>query len=538
MISYWALRFCSLLLCAAGALAGIQYATVYLDSKEKTITVKDVLDKNGDAYGFYNDTIQSTGWGVLDIRAGYGDQLRKDHNIMFAAGFLEGYLTAQHMHYHFANLYPQVITNASMQKPIQDFLWKQYQWTKDQITLNQGDPFWRHTGYVIAQLDGLHDGAAEWAKQCAQKPLSIISILLLNGIGDLLDLIPVLFPHVKTDWQFINWRTRGDFRWDMGHCSALIKVLPGFENVLFAHSSWYTYAATLRIYKHWDFNIRDQNTSTGRMSFSSYPGFLESLDDFYLLGSGLVMLQTTNSIFNKSLFQHVIPQALFSWQRVRIANMMADSGKSWALIFSRYNSGTYNNQYMILDLKKIELQKSLGHGTLTIVEQIPTLVEYSDQTNILRKGYWPSYNIPFHETIYNISGYPEVLKYVGNLLSYDLAPRANIFRRDQANVVDMESLKYIMRYNNYKADPYAEKNPCNTICCRGDLASERPEAFGCYDSKVSDVTLASQFTAFAISGPTVENGLPAFRWSSFNDTVHQGLPELYNFSFVTMKPFF
>lgn len=48
--------------------------------------------------------------------------------------------------------------------------------------------------------------------------------------------------------------------------------------------------------------------------------------------------------------------------------------------------GTYNNQYMVLDLKRVKLQKSLDDGALYIVEQIPTLVEYSDQTNILRKG--------------------------------------------------------------------------------------------------------------------------------------------------------
>ncbi len=47
------------------------------------------------------------------------------------------------------------------------------------------------------------------------------------------------------------------------------------------------------------------------MSFSSYPGFLESLDDFYIMGNGLVMLQTTNSIFNTSLYQFVKPQVRF-----------------------------------------------------------------------------------------------------------------------------------------------------------------------------------------------------------------------------------
>lgn len=54
--------------------------------------------------------------------------------------------------------------------------------------------------------------------------------------------------------------------------ASVFQVLPGYENIYFAHSSWFTYAATLRIYKHWNFNIVDPYTSTGRVSFSSYPG--------------------------------------------------------------------------------------------------------------------------------------------------------------------------------------------------------------------------------------------------------------------------
>ena len=68
-------------------------------------------------------------------------------------------------------------------------------------------------------------------------------------------------------------------------------------------------------------------------------GLLTSLDDFYLLGSGLLMTQTTNSVFNSSLFSSVTPHSLLAWQRVRLANAMAWTGEQWANIFSKYNSG-------------------------------------------------------------------------------------------------------------------------------------------------------------------------------------------------------
>ena len=62
-------------------------------------------------------------------------------------------------------------------------------------------------------------------------------------------------------------------------------------------------------------------------------------------------------------------------------------------------------------------------------------------------GYWPSYNVPFYEEVYNRSGYPGVVKEHGTDFSYQLAPRAKIFRRDQAKVVNMADMKAIMRYN-------------------------------------------------------------------------------------------
>lgn len=75
--------------------------------------------------------------------------------------------------------------------------------------------------------------------------------------------------------------------------------------------------------------------------FVSPTGFLESLDDFYILSSGLVLLQTTNSVYNKTLLKLVVPESLLAWQRVRVANMMASDGKQWAEIFSKYNSGKW-----------------------------------------------------------------------------------------------------------------------------------------------------------------------------------------------------
>ena len=61
-------------------------------------------------------------------------------------------------------------------------------------------------------------------------------------------------------------------------------------------------------------------------------------------------------------------------------------------------------------------------------------MESGDQTDILRAGYWSSYNIPFYEDIYNMSGYFTAFEAHGTDFSYSLCPRAKIFRRDQGKV--------------------------------------------------------------------------------------------------------
>lgn len=53
-----------------------------------------VLDKTAIAYGTFDDSIESNGWGQLTIKAGYGS-IQSNNLIMKAAGFLEGYLTAK-----------------------------------------------------------------------------------------------------------------------------------------------------------------------------------------------------------------------------------------------------------------------------------------------------------------------------------------------------------------------------------------------------------------------------------------------------------
>ena len=55
-----------------------------------------------------------------------------------------------------------------------------------------------------------------------------------------------------------------------------------------------------------------------RTSSPRFAGELSSDDDFYMLDSGLVVLQTTNDILNASLYTALDHRTVVSWQRVSL----------------------------------------------------------------------------------------------------------------------------------------------------------------------------------------------------------------------------
>jgi hypothetical protein len=125
-------------------------------------------------------------------------------------------------------------------------------------------------------------------------------------------------------------------------------------------------------------------------------------------------------------------------------------------------------------------------------------------TQALERNYWPSYNIPYFQEIYNRSGYPQfrvklaarqaavldtspahkAYANAANTLSYQLAPRAKISRRDQGTVSDLASLKAYMRSNSFRSEPFSGGSAFGAICGRGDVDPAKPRASGCNDAKV------------------------------------------------------
>jgi len=253
--------------------------------------------------------------------------------------------------------------------------------------------------------------------------------------------------------------------------------------------------------------------------------------------------ETTNQVFETSLFNKLTPESLLSWHRAIIANRLSDSAQEWTDIFAKNNSGTYNNQFQILDLKRIDPDnKTIESGAFWIIEQIPGTTESADMTQIIKYGYWPSYNSAYFPRIRQLSGYDVQLERHPELrdsIDYSTCARANIFRRDHNNVKSLEDYKRLLRYNDFQNDVLSKNNPGYAIACRKDLDLQNPDCRGATDAKVAsirDIKGKTNKKITMISGPTNDKQ-PAFDWTNAKcmqtgKYVFNGLPEKFEFPWV------
>ena len=367
---------------------------------DENMHIKESFTFNGIVCGTYKQTINKTGWDELFIETSKTGQYNAVTQA-YAAGLLEGNLTATSIRAGIQT-FKQTF---KVDKNTLTFIWNNYQWIITQIRKYQDvSDYWQRVSTMILQLLGMAKGAN----------VSAHDLYLLNMQGDLGDLM-----NGKNGYT---------------HCSALLKYLGDELHV--AHTTWYYYSSMYRIYKTMDLSFVNST-----QAFSSYPGLIVSLDDFYIVkgrsnNSGLVVTETTNDIFNTSLYSNLSIATMPYLFRVTMANRYATDGTTWISLFSEYNSGTYNNQWLISEM-------SGSNSRIYILEQIPGYIETADITDIVKANtYWASYNIPYFPYIYNVSGYLQMYQKHGVEYSYTNCSRANIFRAKHKFIRNMEDMKY------------------------------------------------------------------------------------------------
>lgn len=491
-----------------------------------------IYDANSHAYGTFVDDVQKDGWGKIWV---HGDATVEG---WYQSGFLEGALTSKRIYQHYVSWYDyQFGANPPSQNLIQ-FLYDQHKWAMAlAVTGDASDPYFSTLKKLMQQMQGILDGQNYGAEE--GEKLTFLDILLLEAAGDLYDIIPA----TDNDGYklHVGKLPREEFH-DLWHkqisCSALIKLAPDNSDVFLGHTSWTTYQSLLRIFKNYDLD-----GGVYQSSHSSKPGLIYSKDDFYVLPRNkLVVIETTNGVMNADLYKLVTPKSLLTWQRLPVTNTLARNGKEWVDIASRFNSGTYANQWMVADMKLFVPGKGIPSSDfLWIVEQAPGLAVKNDVTSVMLKqgGYWPSYNVPYDRSVYVISGFQKAYETYGDQYSYSNCTRGLMSTRDQGKVQSLDTLKKFLRYNDYTKDPLSAGNAAAAISSRYDLRTSNPKTYGGVDTKVTSYSRVMGHLAPGegyISGqvgPTHDD-LPPFQWSTspFANEIHLGQPDLFNFDFV------
>ncbi|CAJ0578529.1 unnamed protein product, partial [Mesorhabditis spiculigera] len=492
------------------------------------------------AVGRYSNQVNQTGWGILEIETfpGYEYDVQA-----YAAGVAEGYLTKLQIYYHYRNTIEDLCTGyKNYCKTLYNYLTEHLDWIrKEVIAQPASDPYWRHVNLTFAQMTGIYDAYVNRTLN-PEIGFDLHAIYMIQLSGELFDL----------NKKFNKTPDPQEYP-EAGRCSGLVKIADNNKDMFFSHVAMSGLNTMNRILKLYKFAYDKKEVPGHTVSFSGYPAALASADDYSIMSSGLSSIETTIAIFNQTLYDQFVNSSgqLHCWVRSFISNALASTSKQWVEIFQQYNSGTYNNQWTVLDWKKFTPGKELPDSdVLWVLEQAPGFTSIADVTWFLKKwSYWPSYNIPYLTDINIISGFSNK----GNQFDWyrwGSSPRAHMFERDHHKVQDIDSLTKLMRYNDYEHDEFA-KCKCNPtpytaeggISARGDLnplnntwevdsMSFRNHAG--LDYKGCNYEMASKLTFRAWGGPTNDQQ-PTFDWRTTKVVApHYGQPDVWNFTAVDL----
>jgi len=526
-----------------------------LEDESRVISVVLVEDKFEVLSGWLNGTSvvvwanltnaqSSTGWMFLEISS---NPEFPDHIQAKAAGFAEGYLTRNLIYKYFQEFFSKLIcSDEESQKVCQYF--------KEKVEINdkfvsetvkqksESDPYWHMVSLFYQQLDGLTEG---FLRKSNDDNLDYGDFDVEHGTR-LINYLPDFFDYMEKYKLERGESGEAGGEKTRPSCSVLIKHLAESGELLVGHNTWHEYRAMgYRLLKRYSLHYHtlsggEEEVPGHTLTMSSFAGTILSTDDFLTVNTGLVTTETTLYIYNTSLFGLCDPASqLFESVRVMTANRLATTGEEWTEIMARNNGGTYNNQWMVVDYNKLQEDGQLESGALWVYEQLPGETWAEDKTEELRRrGYWISYNRAHFPEVFTISGEEDMTSLHGNYFSYEESPRAVIMRREQAGVVDEETMIQFMRFNDFQNDPAALIDGCNKPVPAGSVANRCDltlpgtvceweemdnmvghQGYGALDMKVTTSRLLRSGQQFwAVAGPTHDEKTPPFSWSNTNLT--------------------
>ncbi|KAF4679367.1 hypothetical protein FOZ63_007967, partial [Perkinsus olseni] len=304
------------------------------------------------------DTQETTGTGRLVISTNHHPGAT-DRDFFYAMGLVEGYLTCRRVIQH---MYNMIWSKPRRDPRAYTFLNSQYMFMREQAAEKHGDdPFWFNVRMQLARLDGMMEGLVRRQQHAirdkevgfeswAYMPVTFLVLYELNSNSEIGEIESAVTTEVqKEDPLRIS-------RYPMAEetkCSALIKLT--HDDLIVSHNTWTTYTEMLRVYKSFSFpHVQHSSIRSRQLSMSSYPGYFSSTDDWLITHDTQLAITetTTESVSVRLLQEKVRPLSVTTVIRSVVATLMAAGGRDWYNTFSRHNSGTYNNQWMIVDFNQ------------------------------------------------------------------------------------------------------------------------------------------------------------------------------------------
>eukprot|EP00927_Polykrikos_kofoidii_P086931 TRINITY_DN9883_c0_g1_i1.p1 TRINITY_DN9883_c0_g1~~TRINITY_DN9883_c0_g1_i1.p1 ORF type:complete len:706 (+),score=132.98 TRINITY_DN9883_c0_g1_i1:139-2118(+) len=547
--------------------------------------------QDGFAWGGFDDKIQATGWSELFIST-TATQMGHNDAKMYAAGFIEGLTTAVRISEHYHNTYRLLLNRGKAQMgKIKDRLQSEIAYMRMKsnlvafaLTTEPEDAYWKHVRFVAAQMWGLCDGYNFVARHFGVPSFELEDIALLNMGADLAQVIqafeamsntPTLLQQQQQKQnhhqrrQQLRGSTSGaggvpsageesnatlvDADWERrvaasGHCSAFVRLATANTDLLVGHTTWDDYSKMIRIFKYYTFPLDGADTMASQIGFSSYPGAVSSTDDYYVMSSGLSVMETSLVVLNPDVWLQMptFPSAprVPNFVHVMVVNRLASSAVHWARLYTAEMPAANAAQWMVVDFNRFQKGSTLSDNTLWVVETLPGVTQAEDVSSILRKkGYWASYDRPYFDIVRAKSGHAEAERQHGDLYSYDKGPRAQIFARAAPNINTLFDMRAMMTRNMYPLASVSPNEPGHEISARMDLDRIQPMPNGGIDAKITDRCMMKHIHVQAVSGPS-HGTLPVFSWKNFDGSErwpgwpHLGQPDSWNYTFVQMEPGF
>lgn len=545
---------------------------------------------NGLAWGHYNDNIDKTGWAELFLETTSNDDVSNDVR-MYSAGVIEGLLTCVRLSQYYYNLFGLTARREGEShslKAMKSLFKNEVAYMKVKANLERHlmteepkDAYWKHARYILFQLWGVADGFNKAAGHFNVPRLDLEDMVFLNSGGELPALFDAYSPPAraaraaaqaaaqagmvflqggeKRSRSNATIRAHGgalgredpldDAHWERrmardGHCSAFVRVSEGNQDLLMGHSTWDDYSKMTRIFKYYNFPLRGAETMASHIAFSSYPGTISSTDDYYVMNSGISVMDTSLELLNPNVWEAVedfpLRPHIPNFVHIMAVNRLAKSAPHWARLIQSQNTGTYNSQWIVLDYNQFKVGSAVADGTLWVIETMPGMTEARDMSYYLRsKGYWPSMNRPFFDKTREASGHDAAQKSHGALYSWADNPRGKLFAGAAKSINTLFDMRGLMGRNLYPFAGVVPNEPGHEISARMDLSPSNPIPNGGIDSKVTNRCLAAAMQLQARSGPT-HAGQSVFRWLKPDSSEiwpgwpHKGQPNEWGFDYVQM----